>query len=91
MDTDLHGAGDDGREAGWPAEGDALGDLVVALQHLLEAVAGRVVLPEGEHLLVRRLRVPEPVRRDEVILVKRLQRLSQDGDHLLVRVVHLVT
>ena len=91
MDADLHGAGDDGCEAGGSAESNALGDLVVALQHLLEAVTGRVILHDGKHLLVRRLRVPEPVRRDEVILVKRLQRLSQDGDHLLVWVVHLVT
>ena len=91
LDTNLHGTGDDGCEAGGSAECDAFGDLVVSLQHLLEAVAGWVVLHEGKHLLVRCLRIPEPVRRDEVILVKRLQCLSQDGDHLLVRVVHLVT
>ena len=91
MGTDLHGAGDDGSEAGWSAEGDAFCRVVVALQHLLEPAAGRVVLHQREHLLVRRLGVSEPVRRDVVILVKRLQRLSQDGDHLLVRVVHFIT
>ena len=58
---------------------------------LLEAMARRVVVCEGEDLLVRRVRVAEAVRRDVVVLIKRLQGLTQDCDHLLVRVVHLVT
>lgn len=61
-------------------------DVPVAGEHLLEAVARRVIRVEAEDVVVVRRRVTEAEAGDEVVLVEGSEGLADDADGRLVGV-----
>ena len=87
---DIDRFSNDGSETGRSAEGDAPYHFVVPLQHLLEPHARAPIVAERKYGLCLRLRVSETENRNLIVLIERCERLSQDPDDFLVRIVDLV-
>lgn len=79
----------DGRKGRRAGEHDPRRNLAVALQHLLEAVAWPFVWVKGESNLVCTEIISKAISGDQLVVVERLERATDDTDDLLVRVLPL--